>query len=114
MRRWEELRTDLDAHEIQLVTICTDTPAQLRKGHPKHGAKAVMLSDPDLEITNLYNLRNDNAVKPMHMGGFGSLPIPTTILVDAEGIVRWIDQADDYMIRSAPERVLAAVNEAFA
>ncbi len=111
MRRWEELRTDLDAHEIQLVTICTDTPAQLRKGHPKHGAKAVMLSDPHLEITNLYNLRNDNAVRPT---GFGSLPIPTTILVDAEGIVRWIDQADDYMIRSAPERVLAAVNEAFA
>ena len=80
-----------------------------------------MLSDPDLEITNLYNLRNDNAVKPMRgfgslpiPTGFGSLPIPTTILIDAEGIVRWIDQADDYMIRSAPERVLAAVNEAFA
>lgn len=37
------------------------------------------------------------------------LPIPTTILVDADGIVRWIDQAEDYMRRSDPERVLAAI-----
>ena len=40
------------------------------------------------------------------------LPIPTTILVDADGIVRWIDQATDYMRRSDPERVLAAIRAA--
>jgi hypothetical protein len=37
------------------------------------------------------------------------LAIPTTILVDRSGTVRWIDQADDYQKRSHPERVLAAL-----
>ena len=37
------------------------------------------------------------------------MPIPTTFLVDATGKVRWIDQTDDYMLRSEPERVLAAI-----
>jgi len=42
------------------------------------------------------------------------LPIPVTFLVDAEGIVRWIDQAEDYQIRSHPERVLGAIRENLA
>jgi peroxiredoxin len=65
-----------------------------------------MLSDPDLRVTSLYNIRNE---KNIHPGGLGPLPIPTTFLVDADGVVRWIDQADDYQIRSQPERVLAAI-----
>jgi len=74
-----------------------------------HGAKARMLADPDLEVTDLYNLRNEKALGPK---GIGPLPIPTTILVDAEGIVRWIDQSADYQIRSEPGRVMAAVEAA--
>ncbi len=38
--------------------------------------------------------------------------IPTTILADREGIVRWIDQSDDYRVRSQPDRVLRALREA--
>ena len=70
-----------------------------------------MLADPDLKITTLYNLLNTKALGPK---GLGTLPIPTTFLVDATGIVRWVDQADDYMIRSEPERVLVALEEALA
>ena len=108
MRRWEDLRPELDARAIQIVTVCTDTPEQIRKGRAKHGARAVMLSDPDLEVTDRYNLRNEGNLTP---GGIRAMPIPTTILVDGGGIVRWIDQADDYQIRSHPERVLRAIQE---
>jgi hypothetical protein len=41
------------------------------------------------------------------------MAIPTTLLVDEDGIVRWIDQADDYRIRSDTARVLTAAAEAF-
>jgi len=95
---------------VSLVTLCGDTPAQIRKGRRKHDLGAVMLSDHDLSVTRALGLENQNpAMKPPGLEG---LPIPTTILVDREGIVRWIDQADDYTIRSQPERVLAALESA--
>jgi len=96
------------------VTVCADTPEEIRKGRGKHGAKAVMLSDPDLEVTTRYNLRNDRNLAPPRPGMIRPLPIPTTVLVDAEGIVRWIDQAGDYQIRSHPDRVLEAIGTQLA
>ncbi len=102
---------------MQIVTLCTDSPAKLRAGRAKHGLKAVMLSDESLAVTDLYNLRNPKSLAPAKDGGVPTirpLPIPTTILVDAEGIVRWIDQSTDYMERSDPERVRAALAAAFA
>ena len=75
-----------------------------------HGAKAIMLSDADLSVTRRYNLLNTAPkIKPPGVAG---LPIPTTILADADGVVRWIDQAADYQVRSEPERVLKEVEAA--
>ncbi len=112
MRRWEELRPELDKRNVQIVTLCADTPAQIRRARSKHGAKAVMLSDNDLSVTCQFGLKNENAeIKPPGLIG---LPIPTTLIVDARGIVRWIDQAGDYMVRSRPDRVLAALEEVLA
>ena len=109
LRRWEELRPELDARGIEIVTVCADTAEQIRNGRGKHGLRAVMVPDPDLAITDRYNLRNPKNFA-LKSGVIVPLPIPTTILVDASGIVRWIDQATDYMRRSAPERVLAAIH----
>ena len=74
----------------------------------KHGLASTQLADPDLVVTDKLNLRNPVNLSPR---GIGGLPIPTTFLVDAEGKVRWIDQTDDYMLRSEPERVLQAIRE---
>ncbi len=93
------------------MAISTDTPEQLRAGRGKHGMKGTLLADPDLVVTDQLNLRNPRNVSPHGLGG---LPIPTTILVDGDGVVAWIDQTDDYMLRSAPGRVLAAINETLA
>ncbi len=100
----------LDDHDVQLVTLCTDTPEQIRKGMDDHGAKAVMLSDRDLSVVHLYNLENKNP--QVNFWGAPGLPIPTTILADRDGIVRWIDQSDDYRVRSQPDRVIRALREA--
>ncbi len=90
------------------LAISTDPPAEIRAGRDEHGLDARRLSDPDLEITDRDDLRNPFHIHP---GGLRGLPIPTTFLVDATGIVRWIDQTDDYMLRSLPDRVLAAIEE---
>jgi peroxiredoxin len=111
LRRWEELRPELDARGIEIVTVSTDTPAEIRKGRGKHGARATMLSDRELAVTDLYNLRNTTNVTPR---GITDMPIPTTILVDAEGTVCWIDQSEDYQFRSDPDRVMGAIQAALA
>ena len=76
----------------------------------KHGAQAVMLSDRDLAVARAFGVENRNT--SLRPPGLVGLPIPTTILTDAGGIVRWIDQSDDYMVRSEPGRVLEALEQA--
>lgn len=106
MRRWEDLRPELDARGIALVALSADTPEQIRAGRKKHGARATLLADPELTVTKQFGLANRKGLAP---GGLRQLPIPTTLLVDADGVVRWIDQARDYQVRSHPDRVLAAI-----
>jgi peroxiredoxin len=108
LRRWEELRPELERRGVAIVTICADTPEQVARGRRKHGLEAVMLSDADLAVTDRFNLRHERGFAPKP-GVIVSLPIPTTILVDASGVVRWIDQSADYQVRSHPDRVRAAV-----
>jgi peroxiredoxin len=96
---------------VEIVTICADRPDQVKRGRRLHGLAGAMLSDADLAVTDRYNLRHARALAPKR-SVIAPLPIPTTILVDAEGIVRWIDRAKDYQVRSHPERVLAAVDGA--
>ena len=67
-----------------------------------------MLSDPDLAVTNRYGLRNQK----IQSGPPGKpQPVPTSILADANGVVRWIDQSESYQRRSDPDVVLAALRE---
>ncbi len=68
-----------------------------------------MLSDPKLEVTDRYGLRNQK----VHTGppGLPGLPVPTTILADAGGVVRWIDQSENYQQRSEPSYVLSALEQ---
>jgi len=109
LRRWEELRPDLDKRDVQIVTLCTDTPEKILEGHAMHGLRSVMLSDRDLAVTDLFGIRNQG----VHTGppGVPGLPVPTTILVDADGLVRWIDQSKNYQRRSDPDFVLAALEK---
>ncbi len=69
-----------------------------------------MLSDRDLAVTDAFGLRN----QLIHSGPLGddeaeALPVPTTLLIDAEGKVLWMDQAENYQRRSGPDVVLAAL-----
>ena len=67
-----------------------------------------MLSDRDLTVTDAFGLRNQG----MHSGppsGAEALPVPTTLLIDRNGEVLWVDHSENYQRRSGPEYVLAAL-----
>ena len=68
-----------------------------------------MLSDPMLEVTDAFGLRNMLITSGPPNDDAPALPVPTTLLVDAEGRVLWMEQSENYQRRSPPEVVLAAL-----
>jgi peroxiredoxin len=44
--------------------------------------------------------------------GTAALPMPTTVLLDADGVIRWIDVHPDYTTRTEPWQILDAVSAA--
>ena len=93
-----------------MLTISTDLPEVIKKRRGVHGLKAMMLSDRDLTVTDAFGLRNQLTHSgPTGDGEAEALPVPTTMLVDANGKVLWIEHADSYQWRSGPEVVLSAI-----
>ncbi len=43
--------------------------------------------------------------------GTTGLPMPTVIIADAAGTIRWIDVHRDYTTRTEPEQVLRAITQ---
>lgn len=66
-----------------------------------------MLADADLEVIDAFGLRN----KGVHTGppSVKGLPVPTSLLINAQGEVVWMDQSVNYQDRSAPDTVLTAL-----
>tara|TARA_B100001540_G_scaffold164620_1_gene145587 strand:+ start:4819 stop:5163 length:345 start_codon:yes stop_codon:yes gene_type:complete len=96
---------------VQVVTISTDHPEEIRAGRDQHGLQARMLSDPDLVITDAFGLRNQTVQSGPPGDDAEALPVPTSLLVDRRGRVLWVDMAQNYQRRSPPEVVLAAMRE---
>jgi peroxiredoxin len=116
LQRWEALQSDFDALGIRMVAISPDTVDETALLKRKSGLSMPLLADPDLSVTDLYGLRHPNgfAGTPGKRGIRRPLAIPTTLLIDAEGVVRWIDRADDYRVRSEASRVLGAIRPLLA
>ena len=73
-----------------------------------HGLAATMLPDPELSLTDQFGYRNQNFNNFKIPGRLG-LPVPTTLLVNKQGTVAWMDQSANYTQRSDPEVVRAAL-----
>jgi hypothetical protein len=41
--------------------------------------------------------------------GTTALPMPTVIIADAAGVIRWIDVHGDYTTRTEPDQILQAI-----
>ncbi len=101
----------MDERGVQVLTVSTDHPEEIREGRRVHGLQAVMLSDRTLEVTDAFGLRNQGDHSGMPDDPIEALPVPTSLLVDANGKVLWMDVAENYQRRTKPEVVLAALQE---
>jgi peroxiredoxin len=94
-----------------VLTVSTDHPEEIRAGRHVHGLQAIMLSDRTLEVTDAFGLRNEGVHSGNPRDEIEALPVPTTLLVSAEGKVLWMDVAENYQRRTKPEVVLAALRK---
>ncbi len=76
-----------------------------------HGLQAIMLSDRTLAVTDAFGLRNQGAHSGNPRDEIEALPVPTSLLVDADGKVLWMDVSANYQRRTKPEIVLAALRK---
>ena len=113
------MRPIFEAHGVEVVAISKDDVEDARRHRNRDDLSFSLLSDPDLKVHRAYGLVHQKGLEyitfyvfGVPLGwptGFQSMAIPTTLLVDEEGIVRWIDQTDDYRLRGDARRIETAL-----
>ncbi len=69
----------------------------------KAGYTFTFLSDPNAEVIRRYDL--------LHAGAGASgqdISRPAEFLLDANGVVRWVNLTENYWVRARPEQILEA------
>jgi peroxiredoxin len=69
------------------------------------GAGYNFLSDPDGKVLDLFNIRHHQP----NPGG-KDIALPTMILTDKAGIIRWVHKAEDYRVRIKPDQILKFID----
>lgn len=119
------MKDDIAQHGVEIFALSKDTVDDAAKQKKRDRIHFTLLSDPQLVVIKQYGLEHHKAIE-FSTGSFTlfgiplalvptvkTMAIPTTILVDEDGIVRWIDQADDYRIRSDNSRIVTAIDDVF-
>ena len=119
------MQSILDEHGVDLIALSKDTVEEAATHKTRDGLSMTLLADPKLDVIRQYGVEHHKALGfktgtfslftvPLALTpSFKTMAIPTSLLVDENGVILWIDQADDYRLRSSNERVLRAVKEAF-
>lgn len=120
------MKDDLAAYNVEVIALSKDSVETAATHKVRDRISMQLLADPMLKIIRQYGVEHDKAIEVStgKMNLFGihlammpsikTMAIPTTLLIDEEGIVRWIDQTDDYRLRSHNERILEVVETTFA
>ena len=85
------------------MAISVDTPEINRDMLAKSGYSFTFLSDPKAEVIRRYDL--------VHAGaGINGQDIarPAEFLLDADGVVRWVNLTENYWVRARPEQIMQA------
>jgi len=96
---------DFAALGVKLVALSSDRVDELRPFKRKHAWDITLLADPTLAVHRLFNVQQRNFTP--RRGPFRDLAIPTTILIDGDGRVLWLEQAIDFRVRPQALMVLA-------
>ena len=89
---------------VELVAVSPDPNARSHEMAQRLRLGYRFVADPDLAVTRRYGLVHARG------GQHGEdVPIPTTVVLDRDGVVRWLWIADNFQVRPDPDDVLRAV-----
>lgn len=119
------MQPQLDEYSIKVVALSKDTVEEAAIQKVRDNLNLKLLSDASLAVIRQYGVEHHKSLGfstntftigsiPLSLKpSFKTMAIPTSLLIDENGIIVWIDQADDYRIRSDGDRVFQAVKSAF-
>lgn len=119
------MRPEFEKYNISVVALSKDTVEEVAIHEKRDDLNLKLLSDSNLNVIRKYGVEHHKALgfKTNKYKLFGipllvkpsikMMAIPTSILIDEHGVILWIDQPDDFRVRSDRDRVFTAVKNAF-
>jgi peroxiredoxin len=120
----EQLLPELTEQGISLIAISPQKPDGVLSAREISELTYTVVSDPGNALATELGItmaQTDNArtlqstlgldVAATNADGTDNLPLPTTLVVDAAGTIRWIDVRSDYTTRTEASELRAAVSE---
>jgi peroxiredoxin len=118
-----ELIPELRRRAAQLIAVSPQTPDGSLSTQEKDQLTFTVLSDPGNQVATAIGVLTQPSaearaaqtklgldVTAVNADGTATLPMPTTVIVDADHVVRWVDVHPDYTTRSEPDEILAALD----
>lgn len=89
---------------MQIAGVVVDPPEINREVIARRGLDFPILSDPAFALIGAFGLRHPEG----HDGR--DIALSAAVLLDANGIVRWVSVTPNLRVRPTPETVLAAID----
>jgi peroxiredoxin len=119
----ENLVPHLDQRDIPLVAISPQKPDGSLSMQEKNDLSFVVLSDPGNQIATALGVLTtpsddvraaqrtlDVDLSEVNADGTHGIPMPTVVIVDSAGIIRWIDVHPDYTTRTEVVDIVDALS----
>lgn len=101
MRGIQENLNEIERLGVRPVAISVDSPQESRDLCKKAGYTFPFLSDPNTDAIRKYDVLHRGAGVDGH-----DIARPAEFLVDASGVVRWVNLTDDLRVRARPDQIL--------
>jgi len=115
----------LTARNVALIAVSPQVPDESLNMQQKNNLAFPVLSDPTNTLASHLGVLSapspEARAAQLQLGldltvvnadGTTAVPMPTTVIVDANHVIRWIDVHPDYSTRSEPAEILAALDVA--
>jgi peroxiredoxin len=121
----DQLVPELNARGVALIAVSPQKPDGALSAQEKNELSFTALSDPGNQLgtrLGILSAQGDDMrtaratlgvnVADTNADGTDMLPMPTVVIVDTAGTIRWIDVHPNYTTRTEPGEILAALDDA--